>query len=168
MNSIEMSEQPRWPVNQNVLSESVSIATNARENVNLTSMSSDTSEDLSAVRAQDLRNLSESEIVSREDWGRAYTNTFRTLQLRPEMYERFYNGVLRVVRKKHITDIKRGTDFAYRTTTTALIRGFGYLIWCKDSTWLLDEHEFEQGESRIIYVKAAHNGENDSYGRARS
>ena len=91
-----------------------------------------------------------------------YADLFRALQIRPESYERFLNGVLKVVRQKNIKELQSGTDAKIRQLSRLVLRGYRTLIWKEGSfwllengepgaNWLLEADELDQGEERLLY-----------------
>jgi hypothetical protein len=91
-----------------------------------------------------------------------YADLFRALQIRPESYERFLNGVLKVVRQKNIKELQSGTDAKIRHLSRLVLRGYRTLIWKEGSfwllengepgaNWLLEADELDQGEERLLY-----------------
>ncbi|ETI20477.1 hypothetical protein G647_08514 [Cladophialophora carrionii CBS 160.54] len=109
--------------------------------------------DLSTVPGNGLRKLSEVNIVATERYGDLYAPIFRQLQIRPDKYHDFHNGVIRVVRRKQQAEIRRATGASIKTTTDYLLRAFGYIVWTPNSEWLLDEKDLDEGEARLLYWK---------------
>ncbi|EXJ54430.1 hypothetical protein A1O7_09769 [Cladophialophora yegresii CBS 114405] len=97
-----------------------------------------------------LRNISEAKIVATERYGDLYAPIFRQLQIRPDKYYDFHNGVIRVVRRKQQAEIRRATDASIKATTDYLLRAFGYIIWASGSAWLLDDKDLDEGEARAF------------------
>ncbi len=90
-----------------------------------------------------------------------YTPFLRSLQIKSSQQQRFLTGVLVVIRQKHLTDLKRGTEAGVRQLTTLLLRGFGNIVWTKNATeWLIEDEELDEGEERLIYKRA---GEHDRF-----
>jgi len=79
-----------------------------------------------------------------------YADLFRNLQLRPEFYERFSDGVLKVIRQKNIKELQRGTDASIRHLSSLVLRGYRTIVWKKGSEWLLEDSELDQGEERLL------------------
>ena len=96
----------------------------------------------STLRQRHQRNINESV----DD----YADLFRNLQLRPEFYERFSDGVLKVIRQKNIKDLQRGTDASIRHLSSLVLRGYRTIVWKKGSEWLLEDLELDQGEERLL------------------
>jgi hypothetical protein len=115
----------------------------------------------SALRQRRLTEINES--------AADYADLFRALQIRPESYERFLNGVLKVVRQKNIKELQSGTDAKIKQLSRLVLRGYRTLIW-KDGSfwrqengglganWLLEAEELEQGEERLL-----HGGDNERF-----
>ena len=120
--------------------------------------------DLSALHGNDLRKVTEITAVALEGDGELYAPIFRQLQIRPDKYYEFHNGVIRVIRNKHSGEIRRGSDASIKTTTSYLLRAFGYIIWKAGSNWLLDQKDLDEGETRLVYLKGAHNDPDARYG----
>jgi hypothetical protein len=98
-----------------------------------------------------------------------YADLFRALQIRPESYERFLNGVLKVVRQKNIKELQSGTDAKIKQLSRLVLRGYRTLVWNEGScwqmengelgaNWLLEAEELEQGEERLL-----HGGDNERF-----
>jgi hypothetical protein len=79
-----------------------------------------------------------------------YADLFRNLQLRPELYERFSDGVLRVIRQKNIKELQRGTDASIRHLSSLVLRGYRTIVWKEGSEWLLEDSELDEGEERLL------------------
>jgi hypothetical protein len=109
--------------------------------------------DLSDVPGSELRKLTEALICRAEFDGHVYAPVFRQLQIRPDRYYDFHNGVVRVIRVKHSDEIKRSSDASIKNLAGLMLRAFGYIVWAPKSTWLLDETELEEGEARLVYLK---------------
>jgi hypothetical protein len=80
-----------------------------------------------------------------------YTDLFRNLQLRPELYERFLDGVLKVIRLKNIKELQRGTDASIRHLSSLVLRGYRTIVWKEGSEWLLEDSELDEGEERLLH-----------------
>jgi hypothetical protein len=78
-----------------------------------------------------------------------YVDLFRNLQLRPELYTRFLDGVLKVIRQKNIKELQRGTDASIRHLSSLLLRGYRTIVWKEGSEWLLEDSELDEGEERL-------------------
>jgi hypothetical protein len=85
-----------------------------------------------------------------------YADLFRALQIRPESYERFLNGVLKVLRQKNVKELQSGTDAKIRHLSWLVLRGYRSIIWKEGSKWLLEDEELEEGEKRLL-----HGGDNE-------
>ncbi|KAL2433768.1 hypothetical protein ABEF95_010423 [Exophiala dermatitidis] len=109
--------------------------------------------DLTDVPNTLLRKVPEKDVRAAELEGQYYHPIMRQLQIRPDQFDRFYNGVIRHIRNKHTEEIKRNTDASHRQLTTLLLRGFGYLIWTSGSEWTLDDNDLEPGEVRMTHVR---------------
>ena len=119
----------------------------------------DAAEDLTAVPGAQLRRRAEKKVIAAEENGNFYAPIFRQLQIRPDKYHSFHNGVIRVIRNKHEVEVRRGTDAGIRIVSAFLLRGFGYIVWKEGSDWLLDDSALE-GEERLVYVKGEHQDPN--------
>ncbi|OAP54639.1 hypothetical protein AYL99_11087 [Fonsecaea erecta] len=108
---------------------------------------------LSSVPGSELRKLTDAVIVAAESNGELYAPIFRRLQIRPEKYQIFHSGVVRVIRNRHHKLIQRASDASLRNMTELLLRAFGYIVWKADSEWLLSGPELDQGEDRLVYVR---------------
>lgn len=91
-----------------------------------------------------------------------YADLFRALQIRPESYERFLNGVLKVLRQKNMKELQSGTDAKIRQLSRLVVRGYRSIIWAEGSywlredgepgaPWLLDREELNEGEERLLH-----------------
>jgi hypothetical protein len=80
-----------------------------------------------------------------------YADLFRNLQLRPELYERFSDGVLKVIRQKNIKELQRGTDASIRHLSSLVLRGYRTIVWKEGSEWLLEDSELDEGEERLLH-----------------
>lgn len=80
-----------------------------------------------------------------------YTDLFRSLQLQPELYERFLDGVLKVIRQKNIKELHRGTDASIRHLSSLVLRGYRTIVWKEGSEWLLEDLELDEGEERLLH-----------------
>jgi hypothetical protein len=80
-----------------------------------------------------------------------YADLFRNLQLRPELYERFLDGVLKVIRQKNIKELQRGTVASIRHLSSLVLRGYRTIVWKGGSEWLLDDSELDEGEERLLH-----------------
>jgi hypothetical protein len=87
-----------------------------------------------------------------------YADLFRTLQIRPDHYERFLDGVLKVLRTKHIKELQRGTDASIKHLSSLVVRGYRTIIWRMGSEWLVGDGELERGEERLL-----HGADNERY-----
>lgn len=107
------------------------------------------------LRPRALRDIDES--------GADYAPYFRSLQIKPQCYDRFLTGVINVIRHKHMPDLKRGTDLSIRGLTSLVLRGFGYIVWTRDAAhWLIEDAELEADEERLVHVKGGErNGESE-------
>jgi hypothetical protein len=97
----------------------------------------------SALRQRHQLNINE----SADD----YTDLFRSLQLQPELYERFLDGVLKVIRQKNIKELQRGTDASIRHLSSLVLRGYRTIVWKEGSEWLLGDLELDEGEERLLH-----------------
>ncbi|KAL6241025.1 hypothetical protein RBB50_012120 [Rhinocladiella similis] len=110
--------------------------------------------DLAGIEARHLRRASNHDAKTVERQGLVYTDMYRQLQLKPQKYLEFYNGVLWPLRYNHLEEIQRGTPAGYKAFTNRLLRGYGYIIWPDGpSEWLMDEADLDEGEVRLKYVK---------------
>ncbi|KAJ9614000.1 hypothetical protein H2200_002136 [Cladophialophora chaetospira] len=110
--------------------------------------------DLSSVPGSELRRLTENIAASIEGHdGAIYHSIYRQLQIRPDKYYDFNNGVVRFTRNKHFAEIRKGTNAGIRMATGLLLRGFGFKVWRKGSDWLIDESELDEGEARFVYER---------------
>ncbi|EHY61007.1 hypothetical protein ABEF92_004005 [Exophiala dermatitidis] len=100
-----------------------------------------------------LRKVPEKDVRAAELEGQYYHPIMRQLQIRPDQFDRFYNGVIRHIRNKHTEEIKRNTDASHRQLTTLVLRGFGYIIWTAGSEWTLDDNDLEPDEVRLTHVR---------------
>ena len=87
-----------------------------------------------------------------------YTDLFRALQIRPELHERFLEGVLKVIRNKHIKELQKGSEAGIRQLTKLVMRGYRNIVWKERSEWLLGEEDLDDGEEKLV-----HGGENERY-----
>ncbi|EXJ81609.1 hypothetical protein A1O1_07674 [Capronia coronata CBS 617.96] len=111
--------------------------------------------DLTDIPGAELRKLPEGDIKENEIYGQVYSNTFRELQIGNDQHERFYDGVIRVIRNKHPEEIKRGTEASLKQLTDLTLRGFGYIVWKEGSTWLIPADELDEDEVRLVHVRGA-------------
>ena len=102
----------------------------------------------SEIRARKVSELDESV----ED----YEEFFQQLQIKPERYQEFFDGIIYVIRQKHLNDLRRGTAASIKSLTNFLLRGYGYVAWPPSSTWLVKD----PGEERLVHVRG---GTNDRY-----
>ncbi|KAJ9618351.1 hypothetical protein H2204_013082 [Knufia peltigerae] len=113
--------------------------------------------DLTDIEARHLRKTPNHEVKTTERQGLLYSGFFRQLQLKPQKYLEFYNGVIWPLRYNHIEEIQRGTPAGYRAFTNRLLRGYGYIIWPSNSAptseWLIDVEDLDEGDVRLTYVK---------------
>ena len=109
--------------------------------------------DLSTVDANQLAKVPEVEVRDTERSGQIYSDIFRRLQIRPDKYEEFYNGVLRFERNKHVAEVKRGTAASLTSVSRTLMRAFGYIVWAPSSEWLIDNSVLSEGEVRLTYSR---------------
>lgn len=113
--------------------------------------------DLTDIEARHLRKTPNHEVKTTERQGLLYSDFYRQLQLKPQKYLEFYNGVIWLLRYNHIEEIQRGTPAGYRAFTNRLLRGYGYIIWPSNSAptseWLIDGEDLYEGEVRLTYVK---------------
>ncbi|KAL2397715.1 hypothetical protein ABEF93_003714 [Exophiala dermatitidis] len=109
--------------------------------------------DLTDVPNTLLRKVPEKDVRAAELEGQYYHPIMRQLQIRPDQFNRFYNGVIRHIRNKHTEEIKRNTDASHRQLTTLVLRGFGYIIWTAGSEWTLDDNDLEPDEVRFTHVR---------------
>ena len=107
--------------------------------------------DLSALSAAELRKVPDATARQFEQDGQFYSTILRQLQIRPDRYTQFYNGVLRPNRNKHDLDIKRCSSASLKNVTGMLLRGYGYIVWKANTPWLLEQSELEEGEVRLVY-----------------
>lgn len=108
--------------------------------------------DLSDVHGSDLRKFNHTQTSEMESQGAVYKDFYRQLQISSASHDQFYN-VLRATRNKHIDDLKRGSAASIKLLTDLLLRGYGYIVWKEDSSWLLPAHELDEGEHRLTYVR---------------
>jgi hypothetical protein len=87
-----------------------------------------------------------------------YADLFRTLQIRPGLYQRFLDGILKVVRQKNIKELQRATDASIKQLSSLVLRGYRNIVWKKGSAWLLEDSELEEGEKRLL-----HGADNERY-----
>lgn len=87
-----------------------------------------------------------------------YADLFRTLQIRPDLYQRFLDGILKVVRQKNIKELQRATDASIKQLSSLVLRGYRNIVWKKGSAWLLEDSELEEGEKRLL-----HGADNERY-----
>jgi hypothetical protein len=116
---------------------------------------------LATVPANELKRLTEDAGVAAEQYGQVYASLFRQLQLKPEKYADFHNGVLRVIRNKNEKLVKTGTAASARQLTELLIRGYRNIVWTEGSDWLLGDDELDPGEVRLRYRKKYNNRATD-------
>ncbi|KAI1612982.1 hypothetical protein EDD36DRAFT_252180 [Exophiala viscosa] len=109
--------------------------------------------DLRTLDANQLSKVPEAEVRAIEGSGQTYSDIFRRLQIRPDKYQEFYNGVVRFERNKHVAELKRGSDASLTSTSRILLRAFGYIIWAPDSQWLIDDSILSEGEVRLTYSR---------------
>ncbi|KIV83211.1 hypothetical protein PV11_05258 [Exophiala sideris] len=109
--------------------------------------------DLSSLDANQLSKVPEYEARAIESSGEVYSDIFRRLQIRPDKYEEFYNGVLRFERNKHVAEVKRGTAASLTSVSRTLLRAFGYIVWAPSSEWLIDNSVLSEGEVRLTYSR---------------
>lgn len=116
-------------------------------------------EELSDVPSTQLRKLNHRQASEKEHEGALYKDLYRQLQIAPSLHDRFYLQVLRIVRNKHIDDLKRGSEASMRLMTDLLLRGFGSHVWEERKGWLLPVDQLNEGEERLTYVRGdqAHN-----------
>ncbi|KAK5053210.1 hypothetical protein LTR84_002184 [Exophiala bonariae] len=109
--------------------------------------------DLTDVPGTQLRKLNQGQASEKEHQGAIYKDLYRQLQITPALHDRFYLQVLRIVRNKHIDDLKRGSEASIRTLTDLLLRGFGGHVWEEYKGWLLPVDQLDEGEERLNYVR---------------
>lgn len=110
-------------------------------------------QDLSDVNGSDLRKFNHTEYDRREQYGAFYRDFYRQLQISPDHHFKFWDGILRLARRKHLDDIKRGTPASIKNLTDLVLRGFGYIIWAETSVWLLPFDQLEDGEQPLVYLR---------------
>ena len=87
----------------------------------------------------------------RENYGRAYSNIFTQLQIRPEQHERFLDSNLRSFRNKDTDLIAKGDDEPLEKRSEICLTAIGNLMWGKERQWLLRKQEPEDGEQPLEY-----------------
>jgi len=109
--------------------------------------------DLGDVKGGDLRKLNHADYDRLEQYGALYGDFYRQLQISPAHHFKFWDGILRLTRRKHLDDLKRGTPASFRNLTEVVLRGFGYIIWRANSAWLLPLDQLGEGEELLVYVR---------------
>lgn len=104
----------------------------------------------------ELRQLSGSELRNTEIPSEVYAEHFDALQIKPAKWDDFFTHVVKLVRNKHVGDLKRGTVASIRNLNFVLLRGYGMHVWQepKSKQWL---RELEDGEVRVEYEKGGDN-----------
>ncbi|EXJ82392.1 hypothetical protein A1O3_06205 [Capronia epimyces CBS 606.96] len=120
--------------------------------------------DLGDTPSAQLRKVRDQIVKNLESGGELYFDIFRSLQITRDGYQRFFDGVIRVIRNKHMDDLKRGTEASLQHLTDLTLRAFGYIVWTPGSPWLIHDDELPEDEVRLMHVRGA-GKENDENAR---
>ena len=113
------------------------------------------------VNPSKLQKIPEDRLHTVEKPREAYGDIFDQLQLRQETWDRFFLHVARLVRQKHLGQLRRLSETDGRALSGFLLRGYGYKIWAPqyEHEWL---RPLKDGEERLWHIrKSEHKNDND-------
>ena len=91
----------------------------------------------------------------RENNGRAYSDLFARLQIRPEMHETFFDRNLKGIRNKpqNVDLLAKGDEKSLQDMSQRCLTALGHLVWPrgKNRNWLLDAEELPKGVKPLEY-----------------
>ncbi|KAK5944548.1 hypothetical protein PMZ80_003830 [Knufia obscura] len=90
-----------------------------------------------------------------EDNGRAYSDIFTQLQIRPESHESFFHSNLKGFRNKdnNLRLLAKGDEKALQMMSQACLKALGKLVWADSRGWLLNADELRSNERPLHYIQ---------------